>query len=143
VTHLNVRDRDLNASRLEIIRPANLVTSPHVLDFRAVQKDTSFYAQRSKCCCRFDGHSQISCVSWSRSGIKTVVSEVSMMREMDEVRSDLSSSVGQRRLGSNQQSLALPELSVSGSRVLLALAVAVFSMGALMWMFVRYWLFAP
>jgi hypothetical protein len=66
-----------------------------------------------------------------------------MMREMDEVRSDLSSSVGQRRLGSNQQSLALPELSVSGSRVLLALAVAVFSMGALMWMFVRYWLFAP
>ena len=61
---------------------------------------------------------------------------------MDEVRNDLSSSVGHRPLGSNQQSLALPELSVSGGRVLLALAFAVCSMGALMWMFVRYWLFA-
>lgn len=65
------------------------------------------------------------------------------MRELDEVRSDLSSRAGQQRLSSSQQALALPALSVSGSRVLLALAFAVCSMAALIWMFVRYWLFAP
>jgi hypothetical protein len=65
-----------------------------------------------------------------------------MKLEMDEVRRDLLSSVGQRRLDSRRQSPALPELTVSGGRVLLALAVAVCSMGALMWLFVRYWLFA-
>lgn len=66
-----------------------------------------------------------------------------MERDMNEVPSVLSSSVGQRKLDSNQQSLALSELRLSGGRVLLALVVAVGSIGALMWMVVRYWLFAP
>ena len=65
------------------------------------------------------------------------------MREMEEVRSDLLLRVGQRSPSSSQQSLVLPALNVSGGRVLLALAFAVCSMAALIWMFVRYWLFAP
>jgi hypothetical protein len=65
------------------------------------------------------------------------------MRELNEVRSDRLSSVRLRGRGSSQQAVALPALSVSGGRVLLALAFAVCSMAALIWMFVRYWLFAP
>lgn len=65
------------------------------------------------------------------------------MRELNAVRRDRLSSVAQRRSGSSQQALALPALSISGGRVLLALALAVCSMAGLIWMFVRYWLFAP
>lgn len=61
---------------------------------------------------------------------------------MNEGRNTLSSSVGQRTLDSNQQSLVLPQLQVSGMRVLLALGFTACSMGALMWLFIRHWLFA-
>lgn len=61
---------------------------------------------------------------------------------MDERRSDLSPSVAQRTLDSHQQSLVLPQLQVSGMRVLLALCFTACSMGALMWLFIRHWLFA-
>ena len=62
---------------------------------------------------------------------------------MNELRSDSPLSAGQRTLESGQESLALQELSVSGSRLLLALGFIACSIGALMWLFVRYWLFAP
>jgi len=46
-------------------------------------------------------------------------------------------------LVSRQKAAAVRDLSISGGRVLLALAMAVCSMGPLMRAFVRYWLFAP
>lgn len=46
-------------------------------------------------------------------------------------------------LSSGRQVVAERELNISGDRVLLALAIAVASMGLLLWTFVRYWLFAP
>ena len=70
------------------------------------------------------------------------VSQVSIKREMNEARSALSLSVAHRSPRSHQQSLALPELQVSGMRVLLAFGFAACSMGALMWLFIRHWLFA-
>lgn len=74
---------------------------------------------------------------------QTGVSQVSIKREMNDALSGLSSSARQRSLHSHQQSLALPQqLQVSGMRVLLALGFAACSMGALMWLFIRHWLFA-
>lgn len=46
-------------------------------------------------------------------------------------------------LRSGQQSIAATDLNISGGRVLLALLIAFFAMGTLLWSFVRYWLFAP
>jgi hypothetical protein len=62
---------------------------------------------------------------------------------MDRMRSDSSSSASRRGLSSDQQSFPLPELRISGGRLLLALAVTACPVGALVWMLVRYWLFAP
>ena len=70
------------------------------------------------------------------------VSQVPIKREADEARSGSLSSARQRSLHSHQQSLVLPQLQVSGMRVLLALCFTACSMGALMWLFIRHWLFA-
>ena len=81
-------------------------------------------------------------VSLSRDRHRISVSDVLINPGINERRSDLSPSGAQRTLDSHQQSLALPELQVSGMRVLFALGFAACSMGALMWLFIRHWLFA-
>jgi hypothetical protein len=72
-----------------------------------------------------------------------IVRETSMNYAVGKRLSNLLSDVRQPNLISSQRSTAVHELNISGDRVLLGLAITVCSMGALLWAFVRYWLFAP
>lgn len=66
-----------------------------------------------------------------------------MKQAIKETRESFWSRLRASRLSFGQQDIAVHELNLSGDRVLLGLAIAVFSMGPLLWAFVRYWLFAP
>lgn len=65
-----------------------------------------------------------------------------MKQMMDEVQRLWPVAIASR-FNSGREVAAVRELSISGDRVLVALALAVCSMGPLLWTFVRYWLFAP
>lgn len=66
-----------------------------------------------------------------------------MKTAVDEGKGSLWASVRASGLSSGRP-VAMPhELNISGDRVLVALAIAMSSMGLFLWTFVRYWLFAP